>query len=124
VGIRLKPKINKTDFGSITIDGVKIDHDVIIRLDGQVKKRKKKLSKAVYGTSHKISLDEAKYVYEKGVNKIIIGSGQTGMVKLSEEAAQYFDKKNCKVKILPTPDAIQLWNDAKKGTIGLFHITC
>ena len=124
MGTILKPKINKTDFGSITIDGVKIDHDVIIRLDGQVKKRKKKLSKAVYGTSHKISLDEAKYVYERGVDKIIIGSGQSGMVKLSEEAVHYFSKKNCKVKILPTPEAIQLWNDAKKGTIGLFHITC
>jgi hypothetical protein len=27
------------------------EHDVIIRLNGKVKRRKKKLSKAVYGTS-------------------------------------------------------------------------
>lgn len=33
---------------------------MLIRLDGKVKKRKKKLSKAVYGTSHLVSLEEAK----------------------------------------------------------------
>jgi hypothetical protein len=120
----LKPKISNTEFGSITIDGTKLDHDVIIGMDGRVKKRKKKLSKAVYGTSHKISLDEVKYIYEKGVERLIIGSGQYGMVELSNEAGQYLQKKNCSVNIVPTPQAIPMWNDSKKGTIGLFHITC
>jgi len=60
----MKPKIDKTKFGMITISGTKYENDVIIRLDGRVEKRKKKLSKAIYGTSHIISLDEAKYIYE------------------------------------------------------------
>ena len=55
----MKPKIEATSFGSITIDGQKFKKDVVIRLDGSVKKRKKKLSKRIYGTSHTISLDEA-----------------------------------------------------------------
>jgi hypothetical protein len=59
----MKLKIEATTFGSITIDGREIENDVLLRLDGSVKKRKKKLSKKVYGTSHTISLDEAKYVY-------------------------------------------------------------
>ena len=42
----MKPKIQATKFGSITIQGQKTEHDVIIRLDGSVKKRKKKLSSA------------------------------------------------------------------------------
>jgi hypothetical protein len=48
----MKPKIDKTKIGTITISGTKYDHDVIIRLDAHVEKRKKKLSKALYGTSH------------------------------------------------------------------------
>ena len=40
----MKPTINNTEFGSITIDKEVYDHDVIISLDGQVKKRKKELS--------------------------------------------------------------------------------
>ena len=48
----MNPVINKTSFGSITVNGESYDHDIIISLDGKIKKRKKKLSKAVYGTSH------------------------------------------------------------------------
>ena len=39
----MKPRIEDTSFGSITIDGRTLAHDVGIRLDGEVKKRKKKL---------------------------------------------------------------------------------
>ena len=52
---------------------------MIIRLDAHVEKRKKKLSKAIYSTSHIISLDEAKYVYEKGAERLIVGTGQSDM---------------------------------------------
>ena len=45
-------KIDATRFGSITIDGETYDHDVVIRLSDEVIKRKKKLSKRLYGTSH------------------------------------------------------------------------
>jgi hypothetical protein len=120
----MKPKIDRTTFGSITIDGEVYSRDVLIRLGGKLKKRKKKLSKAVYGTSHKISLDEAKHVYEKGAERLIVGSGQYGMVRLSEEAAGYFEKKGCEVDVLPTKEAIEAWNEAKGDVIGLFHITC
>jgi len=54
----MKPRIDGSEFGSITIAGETLDHDVLIRPDGKVKKRKKKLSKEVYGTSHVISLAE------------------------------------------------------------------
>jgi hypothetical protein len=45
-------QIENTTFGSITIDGKTYEHDVVIRLSGEVVKRKKKLSKKLYGTSH------------------------------------------------------------------------
>lgn len=122
--IDMNPKIDSTKFGSITIEGTKYAHDVLIRLDGKVKKRKKKLSKAIFGTSHILSLDEAKYIYEDGAELIIIGSGQSGMLRLSEEAEQYFREKQINVVILPTPKAIQEWNKGKKAAIAVFHVTC
>ncbi len=120
----MKPKIEHTKFGSITVGGVKYENDILIRLDGEVKKRKKKLSKKVYGTSHKLSLAEAEFVYETGVEKLIIGSGQSGMLKLSKEAEEFFKQKQCKITLQSTPKAIKAWNKAKGKTIGLFHITC
>ncbi len=122
---KMKPKINDTQFGSITIDKEVITHDIIIDLNGEVKKRKKKLSKEVYGTSHTISLAEAEYVYEKGAKLLIFGAGQYSTAKLSDEAAQFFKKQNCKVKVLSTKDAMEAWNNSdEKKKIGLFHLTC
>jgi hypothetical protein len=120
----MKPRIDKTKFGSITIAGEKYEYDVIIRLNGKVEKRKKKLSKEVFGTSHVVSLAEAQYVSEKGAARIIIGAGQSGMLKLSDEAADFFEKKKCTVDLFPTPEAIERWNQAEGPAIGLFHVTC
>jgi hypothetical protein len=64
--------IEDTKFGSITIDGKTYDHDVIIRLSGKVEKRRKKLSKEKYGTSHLVSKEEAKFDYEEGCDLLIV----------------------------------------------------
>lgn len=120
----MKPRIDRTTFGSITIDGKVFNHDVLIKLNGEVVKRRKKLSKAVYGSSHTISLGEAEFIYEDGAEKLILGTGQYGMVNLSEEAAELLTGKGCEVGIFPTPEAIEAWNQSKDNTIGLFHITC
>ncbi|MGO9398887.1 MAG: Mth938-like domain-containing protein [Xanthobacteraceae bacterium] len=116
--------IEGTAFGSIRIDGETYEHDVVIRLSGEVVKRKKKLSKKYYGTSHVLSKDEAKFVFERGCEQLIVGSGQMGNVHLSPEAEAYFAKKGCKVLLQPTPEAIQLFNKSKARKIGLFHVTC
>ncbi len=86
-------EIENTTFGSITVDGKTYEHDVLIRRSGEVVKRKKKLSKKYYGTSHVLSKDEAKFVFERGCNQLIVGSGQMGNVRLSPEAEAYFAKK-------------------------------
>ena len=73
----MKPRIDETTFGSITVAGKIYGYDVIVRPDGSVKRRKKKLSSAVYGTSHMISLQEARYVRKQaaGAQRLIVGSG-------------------------------------------------
>jgi hypothetical protein len=55
---------------------------VIIRLSGAIVKRKKKLSKKYYGTSDVLSKEEAKFVFERGCDELIVGSGQVGNVRL------------------------------------------
>ena len=118
------PTIDGTEFGSITISGELIEHDVVIRLDAQVKKRRKKLSKAKYGTSHLVSLAEAENIFEKGAQKLIVGTGQTGCVELSDEAATFFRRQGCDVELLSTPAAVSAWNAAEGVVIGMFHVTC
>jgi len=120
----VRPRTESTSFGAITIDGHRYNHDVLIRLDGTVEKRKKKLSKRLYGTSHKISLAEAEYVYEKGANTLVIGTGQYDQVHLADDAQRYFDDKGVKLVLAATPEAVELWNELQEKAIGLFHVTC
>ena len=122
----MRPRIGGTRFGSITVNGTVFEHDIIIRPDGQVKKRKKKLSSAVYGTSHTISRREARYVYKQaaGAGSLIVGSGQDGNVELSPEAAAYLKRRKLRIVLLPTPKVINAWNKTKGPAVGLFHVTC
>ena len=120
----MEPKIDRTIFGSVTVDGQAFERDIIIRLSGKVKKRKKKLSTAVYGTSHTISLEEAKHVYQRGAERLVVGAGQYGLVELSKEAAEYLDERGCQVDLMPMKEAIKAWNEAEGAVIGLFHVTC
>ena len=120
----MKINIDNTSFGSITINGEQFSHDVIIRLSGEVKKRKKKLSRQVYGTSHKLSLEEAQFIYEDGCKKLIVGTGQYGVLELSNEAAEFFETQGCKVILKKTPQAIKAFNETTGKKIGVFHVTC
>ena len=109
-------KIESTTFGAITIDGTTYQHDVVVRLSGEVVRRKKKLSKKLYGTSHVLSKDEAKFLFEKGCDQVVIGSGQMGNVHLSPDAEAYFERKGCVVLLKV--------NRSRARRIGLFHVTC
>lgn len=120
----MRPKIEDTWFGSITVEGKRYERDIVIRLSGKVRKRNKQLSKAVYGTSHILSLAEIMELHRDKAEALIIGTGQEGQVELSPQAAEFLDKKGCKVELCPTPEAIKRWNEAEGKVLGLFHITC
>lgn len=120
----MKPTLSGTGFGWIDIGEERISHDILIRLDGEVTKRKKKLSKEIYGTSHTLSLAEAEYTYQDGAQELLIGAGQFGRVRLSSEAQAFFEEKGCRVTLLPTTQAVKAWNQSEGKLIGLFHISC
>jgi hypothetical protein len=120
----VKPRIGKTRFGSITVEGEVYRHDLVIRPGGEVQARANELSKAIYGTSHTISRAEAEHVYQAGLERLIVGTGLTGLTKLSEGAAEYFQSRGCRVDRYPTRRAIKVWNEAEGVVVGLFHITC
>jgi len=120
----MRPKIDDTWFGSITVEGTRYEHDIIIRLSGKVRKRDKQLSKAVHGTSHIISLAEIEDLYREKADRVIIGTGHEDKVRLSKEASEFLVKRGCQVGLWPTPKAIKRWNDADGKVLALFHVTC
>jgi hypothetical protein len=124
----MKPEIIGTRFGGITFNKggnrVEYQRDVMVGLDGKVRKRKKKLSKQVYGTSHTVSLAEAEHIHEDGSERLLVGTGMFGMLNLSHEAVDFFRDKGVQVQLQPTPKAALLWNEMQGKVIGLFHVAC
>jgi hypothetical protein len=123
----MKPRIDATEFGSTTVEGAVFDHDVVISPDGDVSKRKKKLSKAAYGTSHTISLQEAKYVYRQaaGADRLIVGAGgRTAECSYRPRRSDFLARKACEIVLLPTPQVIGIWNETEGRAVGLFHVPC
>ena len=60
----------------------------------------------MYGTSHKMSLEEAKYIYENGCEVIIIGTGQHGILKPVQKTIDFFTDHGCNIILKKTPEAI------------------
>jgi hypothetical protein len=64
--------IERSTFGTITINGKTYEHDVVIRLSGEVMKRKKKLSKKYYGTSHVLSKKKRSLSSRRGASSSLL----------------------------------------------------
>jgi hypothetical protein len=108
-------------FGSIRIDGVTYEHDVVIDR-GEIKKRKKKPSKQFreeYGHTP-LSIEER---IPWKCDKLIIGTG-TGRLPIMEEVLREAKRKDVKVIILPTEEAIKLLKQKPDNTNAILHVTC
>ena len=120
----MEPHITCVRFGTITVAGQPIKHDIVITHDGRIKRREKDLSKRQYGTSHILSLAEIKATLDDGVDTLIVGTGLFGRVRLASDARAYLEQRGCNVKLRPIGRAVRLWNGSQGKITGLFHITC
>ena len=114
-------------FGSITIDGKIYTEDVEVRWDGEVLAWQRE-------ESHVIDVEAVKSAVEQGPEVIVIGTGESGMAKVTEEAQNFIKEKGIELIIDKTEEATKTFNiireesleeDGKQAkVIGLFHLTC
>jgi hypothetical protein len=108
-------------FGSIRIDGVTYDHDVLIDR-GEIHKRKKKPSKkfrADFGHTP-VSVEE-KIPWK--CRRLVIGTGG-GALPVMDEVKQEARRREVELRILPTAQAIELLKAAGRDTNAILHVTC
>jgi hypothetical protein len=109
-------------FGTIRIDGVAYEHDVVID-HGQVRKRKKQPSKKFRDRfSHTpISIDED---IPWDCRRLVIGTG-AGALTVMDEVKREARRRKVKLLILPTAKAIEaLAEENAPATNAILHITC
>ena len=108
-------------FGSVRIDGVTYEHDVVIDR-GQVRKRKKKPSKKFRAEFGHTPLSLAEKIPWK-CRRLVVGTG-TGALPVMEELKREAKRRNIKLLILPTVRAIQVLERDSTETNAVLHVTC
>ena len=119
--------IEEYKFGSIIIDGKTYDYDVEVRWTGEVLKWWR-------GESHVIDVEDVKRAVEQNPETIIIGTGESGVARVTEEAQKEIKSRGIELIIDLTEEATKTFNIIKEESkeeegkqrkvIGLFHLTC
>jgi len=115
-------RFEKYSFGSIRIDGVTYDHDVIIDR-GMIRKRKKAASKRfrdAYGHTPLSVVEEIPW----RCRRLVIGTGANGSLPVMGEVEEEARRRRIDLLISPTADAIEALNESTKSTNAVLHVTC
>jgi len=108
-------------FGSIRIDGVSYDHDVVIDR-GEVRKRKKKASKKFREAFGHTPLSLEEEIPWK-CRRLVVGTG-TGALPVMKEVQAEAKRRNIELLILPTSEAIEILKTEADATNAILHVTC
>ncbi len=109
-------------FGSIRIDGITYEHDVVID-HGQVRKRKKNPSKKFRDAFGHTPLSIEEKIPWKKCSRLVIGTG-TGALPVMEEVKREARRHKVNLVILPTAEAIEELRENPRGTNAILHVTC
>ena len=108
-------------FGSIRIDGVTYERDVVIDR-GEVRKRKKKPSKKFREAFGHTPLSAEEKIPWK-CKRLVIGTG-TGALPIMDEVKKEATRRQVQLLMLPTAEAIEELRKNPKDTNAIRHITC
>ncbi len=113
-------EVNDLSFGSITINGVTYEKDVVIE-NGMVKKRKKGASKKYRDQYSHTPVSPYENIPWK-CKTLIIGTGQSMALPVMEEVYKKARKRGVKILEMSTPEAVKHINDPDTNLI--LHLTC
>ena len=114
-------RFERFSFGSIRIDGVTYEHDVLIDR-GKVRKRKKKPSKKYrerFGHTP-LSIEEK---IPWNCRRLVIGTG-TGALPVMEDVKKEAKRRHVKLVVLPTAEAMRELEANDEETNAILHLTC
>jgi len=119
--------IDEYRFGLITIDGKTYNYDVEVRWTGEALKWWRK-------ESHLVDIGDIERAVMQNPDTIVIGTGERGLVIISQSCENFIKQKGIKLIIDKTEEAIKTFNVILEGSeeeegrqekvIGLFHLTC
>src|SRR5919201_4390091 len=108
-------------FGSIEINGVVYDHDVVVDR-GKVRRRRKKPSNAFRGRFGHTPLSLAEDIPWR-CDRLIVGTGAEGGLPIMDEVLEEASRRHVDLLALRTPEAVSRLDRAAPGTNAIVHVT-
>jgi hypothetical protein len=109
-------------FGSVRVDGVTYDHDLIIDR-GKVRKRKKAPSRKFRGAYGHTPLSAEENIPWR-CRRLVIGTGADGALPVLQQVRDEAGRRKIDLIILPTVQAIGMLTQTTKDTNAILHLTC
>ena len=109
-------------FGSIRVDGVTYDHDLIIDR-GKIRKRKKAASRKFRDAHGHTPLSIAEDIPWR-CRLLVIGTGAEGALPVMQQVRDEARRRKVDLMILPTARAIGVLTGTTKDTNAVLHVTC
>ena len=109
-------------FGSIQIDDVTYDHDIVIDR-GEIRKRQKKPSKKLRDEYGHTPLSTEEQIPRK-CRRLVVGTGAYGRLPVTKEVRLEADRRKVELVIVPTAQAIETLKHDTEGTNAVMHVTC
>ncbi len=118
-------KIENSEFGQVTVDGKRYEHDIVIFPD-KIIRRKKCITKDKHGTSHKFTRDEMEEYLDqadRSIKEVIVGTGQYDKLGLLPETKDHLEEKDIYFEEKRTEDLVG--EDLGEGSkLVIIHVTC
>ena len=115
-------RFQRLTFGSIRIDGVTYEHDVVIDR-GEIRRRSKKASKPFREAFGHTPLSVQEKIPWK-CRRLVVGTGALGALPVMEEVKREAERRNVELLSLPTLKAIEVLKKKAKDTNAVLHVTC
>jgi hypothetical protein len=109
-------------FGSVRVDGMTYDRDLIIDR-GKIRKRKKGPSREFRGAYGHTPLSVAEDIPWR-CRRLVIGTGADGALPVMREVREEARRRGVDLVILPTAQAIGVLTEATEDTNAILHLTC
>ncbi len=115
-------RFSEYSFGSVRVDGVTYDHDLIIDR-GSLRKRKKAASRKfrdAYGHTPLSAREDIPW----RCRRLVIGTGANGALPVMNQVHEEARRRKVELVALPTAEAIEVLAGAPADTNAILHLTC
>jgi len=115
-------RFDEFSFGSVQIDDVTYEHDVVIDR-GEVRKRNKKPSKKFHDEFGHTPLSIKEDIPWK-CRRLVVGTGAYGQLPVMEDVKLEAARRQIELLLFPTGEAIEAIQQDTGQTNAILHVTC